>query len=336
VSQDNASLSGELKTLHLTEPFRIAHGTSTERVMLRVRRGDGIGEAPFVPYYGDDPQEALHWVQQRGDAGLSQAPRAARLALDLLHHDEVGKKLGLSLRQLLPETRGRSRTPPGCRSLGIPQDLKLFREKVSLTAAKFSVLKLKMGSGNLDHDEAIAAIAREAAPHATFFADANGGWTPEEAARIIPKLGVHGLKFVEQPVSHERGILGWQELRDRLPSSPLPLFADESALTVEDVPKLAGLVDGVNVKLLKCGGIRQAIAMVESARAHRMQVMLGCMIESSIGVTAAAQLASLADWIDLDGHLYLSDDDHEGLAYDGAGHLLLPDRPGLGVISRHV
>ncbi len=336
MSQDTAPLSGELKTLHLTEPFRIAHGTSTERVMLRVRRGEAIGEAPFVPYYGDDPQEALHWVRVHGDADLRDAPRAAKLTLDLLHHDEAGKTAGLPLRELLLETRDRSQTPPGCRSLGIPQDLKLFREKISATAAQFPVLKLKMGSGNLDHDEAIAAIAREAAPHATLFADANGGWSPEEAARIIPQLRDHGLKFVEQPISHERGVPGWQELRKLLPSSPLPLYADESAQTAEDVPKLASLVDGVNVKLLKCGGIRAAIEMIESARAHRMQVMLGCMIESSIGVTAAAQLASLADWIDLDGHLYLSDDDHEGLAYDGTGHLLQPDRPGLGVISRHV
>jgi L-alanine-DL-glutamate epimerase-like enolase superfamily enzyme len=110
--------------------------------------------------------------------------------------------------------------------------------------------------------------------------------------------------------------------------------------TIEDVPKLAGLVDGVNVKLLKCGGIREAIAMIDAAREHHMHVMLGCMIESSIGVTAAAQLATLADWIDLDGHLYLSDDDHAGLSYDASGNLVLSQTPGLGVIpleggSRH-
>ena len=215
--------------------------------------------------------------------------------------------------------------------MGIPEDLSSFRKKVRATAAQFPVLKLKMGSGNVDHDEAIAAIAREAAPSAILFADANGGWSAEEAARLIPKLAAHDLKFVEQPVTHRDGIAPWQELRRLLPSSPLPLFADESAQTSDDIPKLVGLVDGVNVKLLKCGGIRQAIHMIARARQHHLSVMLGCMIESGIGVTAAAQLASLADWIDLDGHLYLANDDHRGLQYDARGQLILPDLPGLGV-----
>jgi L-Ala-D/L-Glu epimerase len=301
--------------------------------MLRVRRGAAIGEAPFVPYYGDDPQESLEWVRQHETNDASGAPRVAVLALDLLHHDALAKQSGVSLRELLRETQGKSATPPGCRSLGIPEDLSSFREKVQATAAQFPVLKLKMGSGNVDHDEAIAAVAREAAPSAILFADANGGWSAEEAARLIPKLARHDLKFVEQPVSHRDGISAWQELRRRLPASPLPLFADESAQTSKDVPKLVGLADGVNVKLLKCGGIRQAIAMMELARHHQMGVMLGCMIESSIGVTAAAQLATLADWIDLDGHLYLANDDHRGLQYDARGQLILSDLPGLGATS---
>jgi L-alanine-DL-glutamate epimerase-like enolase superfamily enzyme len=333
VNEEPAPLSAELKTFQLTEPFRIAHGSSTERVMLRVRRGEAIGEAPFVPYYGDDPEQTLAWIKQYGHASAEPAPRVAALALDLLRHDMLGKQAGLPLRSLLAKTRTHLQTPPGCRSIGIPEDLDTFREKVRATAAQFTVLKLKMGGGNMEQDEAIAAVAREAAPHTILFADANGGWSAEEAARLIPKLAAHGLKFVEQPVSHREGIAAWQELRRRLPSSPLPLYADESAQTADDVPKLAGLADGVNVKLLKCGGIRQAIDMMQKARARGMGVMLGCMIESSIGVTAAAQLASLADWIDLDGHLYLANDDHRGLRYDEHGQLVLPDAPGLGVTS---
>jgi len=333
VSKPTAPLFVELKILHLTEPFRIAHGTSTERIMLRVRRGEALGEAPFVPYYGDDPQETLRWVQENGDVISESTPRVARLALDLLRHDELGKEAGLPLRELLPETQENISPPPGCRSLGIPEDMNLFREKVRQTAAQFSVLKLKLGSGNLEKDEAIVSLARDAAPHAMIFADANGGWSVEEAVQIIPRLAVHGLEFVEQPVSHKEGIAAWKQLLERMPSPPLALYADESAQTVEDVPKLAGLVDGVNVKLLKCGGIRQAIAMIEAAREHHMHVMLGCMIESSIGVTAAAQLATLADWVDLDGHLYLADDDHAGLTYDASGNLMLPDSPGLGATA---
>jgi L-alanine-DL-glutamate epimerase-like enolase superfamily enzyme len=322
VSKPTAPLSVELKTLRLTEPFRIAHGTSTERIMMRVRRGAALGEAPFVPYYGDDPQENLRWVQEHGDTISESTPRVARLALDLLHHDEMGKAAGLPLREFLPETRGHDSIPPGCRSLGIPEDMNLFREKVRQTAARFSVLKLKLGSGNLEKDEAIVSLAREAAPHAMLFADANGGWSAEDAAQISPRLAVHGLEFVEQPISHKDGIAGWKRLLERMPSPPLPLYADESAQTVDDVPKLAGLVDGVNVKLLN------------AAREHHMHVMLGCMVESSIGVTAAAQLATLADWVDLDGHLYLADDDYTGLAYDESGHLVLPESPGLGATPR--
>lgn len=299
--------------------------------MLRVRRGEALGEAPFVPYYGDDPQANLRWVEEHGDRDLERAPRVARLALDLLRYDEAGKRAGLPLRALLPETTGQNHAPAGCRSLGIPEDLSLFREKVRQTALQFSVLKLKMGSGNLEHDKAIAAVAREAAPQSILFADANGGWNAADAALLIPRLAEYRLKFVEQPVSHKEGLAAWRELRQRLPHSPLPIYADESAQTVEDVPQLAGLADGVNVKLLKCGGIKPALTMIAAARARSMQVMLGCMIESSIGVTAAAQLASLVDGIDLDGHLYLSDDDHTGLTYDTAGHLVLPPWPGLGV-----
>lgn len=333
MNQEPAPLLSELKRFQLTEPFRIAYGSSTERTMLRVCQGSALGEAPFVPYYHDNPEQTLAWIQQHGDSNSSEAPRVAQLALDLLHHDKVGKEIGLPLRRMLPQTREKSHTPPGCRSLSIPDDLPTFREKVRATAAQFRVLKLKMGSGNLDLDEAIAAIAREAAPMTLMFADANGGWSAEEAARLIPTLAKRRLQFIEQPVTHREGITPWEELHRRLPISPLPLYADESAQTAEDIPKLAGLVAGVNVKLLKCGGIRQAIRMISRAREYQMEVMLGCMVESSIGVTAAAQLASLADWIDLDGHLYLANDDHRGLQYDARGQLILPNLPGLGVTS---
>ncbi len=325
----------ELKTLHLTEPFRIAHGTSNERTVLRVHQGDAVGEAPFVPYYKENSEATLRWIQGiawQGGPVPVEGPRAGRLALDLLWHDIVGRQRGMSLAELW--RLDKNHLPPGSRSLAIPVDLNAFHEKVSETSRQFRVLKLKLGSGNADFDEAIVARAREAAPQATMIADVNGGWSVAEAARLILFLARCGLKLVEQPVHHEGGIEVWKELRAALPSCPLPLYADESARTADDVVRLKGLVDGVNVKLLKSGSFSEARTMIRFARDLGMKVMLGCMIESSVGVTAAAHLASLADWIDLDGHLYVANDDYEGIAYDAMGDMIMPARAGIGVAPK--
>ena len=318
-------LHAELHRLILNEPFRIAHGTSNERLVVRVSHGVGIGEAPFVPYYGDVPEATLAALLSLGspeDDLPPEAPRTARLALDLLRQDLAAKARGVALWQhlKLPDPNGK----PGCRSFSIPLDLAVFRERVSETARQFRVLKLKLGSGNTEFDEAIAAIAREAAPHATLLADANGGWLPQDAARLLPRLARHELALVEQPVTHTQGLDPWRELQSLITRQPLLLIADESAQTAEDVPKLAPFVDGVNVKLLKCAGIAGALRMIEAARTQHMQVLLGCMIESSLGTTAAAQLAGCVDWIDLDGHLYVANDDFAGLRYDANGALRLP------------
>ncbi len=326
-------LRAELRTLRLTEPFRIAHGTSAERTVLRVRYGDAVGEAPFVPYYKEDPSETLRWLQSlawKGGPAPAQGPRAGRLALDLLWHDIIGKQRGESLSAMW--RMDAAKPPPGCRSFSIPFDLDTFAERVIEVSRQFRVLKLKVGSGNVDFDEAIVARACEAAPDAIIFADANGGWSVAEAARLIPLLARHGLKLIEQPVHHDGGVEAWRELRAALPVCPVPLFADESTQKADDVRAFAGLADGINVKLLKCGSMEQAKTMIRFARDLRMKVMLGCMIESSIGITAAAHLAPLADWIDLDGHFYVADDDYEGIRYDVEGCLVMPERPGIGVV----
>lgn len=326
-------LRAELKTLRLNEPFRIAHGTSNERTVLRVHHGDAVGEAPFVPYYKEDPTETLRWLQSlawSGGPAPAVGPRAGRLALDLLWHDIIGKQRGESLGAMWRLDAAQS--PPGCRSFCIPIDLDAFAEKIRSVSRQFRVLKLKLGSGNCDFDEAIVATACEAAPHATIMADVNGGWSVAEAARLILLLAKLGLKLIEQPVHHDGGVEAWRELRAAMPACPIPLYADESTQTADDVRMFAGLADGVNVKLLKCGSLDQARTMIRFARDLRMKVMLGCMIESRIGITAAAHLAPLADWIDLDGHLYVANDDYEGIRYDEAGGLVMPDRPGIGVV----
>ncbi len=347
----------EIKTLRLIEPFRIAHGESWERQVLRVhyRRGDkeAAGEAPFVPYYKEDPVETLNWVNEnwRFNRRPEHGPKAGVLALNLLWDDwgdelrhctvsdfaKAKNPMGALCRKLgLPKLPVLSKRPipSGSRSLSIPTDMDEFAEKVIQIARQFRVLKLKLGSGNWEQDELIMIRARQAAPEAILFADANGGWNPDEAARIIPRLAKWKLQLIEQPVSHLGGTQEWEELRAKLPSSPLPLFADESVQDADDVLRLAPFIDGINVKLLKAGNLLEASLMISAARFAGKQVLLGCMIETSIGVTAAAHLAPYADWIDLDGHLWVANDDYEGIRYDEQGRLVMPDRPGIGVVRR--
>ena len=322
----------ELKTLPLKTPFRIAHGASSARQVVRLCGGGAVGEAPFVPYYHEDVELTLAWLQ----AGQGPAPsRAAALVLDLWQLDLEGQRAGLPLSAKVPDSLPkRLGLIPGCRSFSIPTNLEQFALLVQETARQFQVLKLKLGSGDLDYDGQIVAVARQAAPKAKLLVDVNGGWSMADAAKMIPKLEVFGLELIEQPIHHDGGILAWQELRLMLPRIATPLYADESAQTAADVPALLGLAEGVNVKLLKCRSFSGAVAMIQAARSHGLGVLLGCMIESSIGITAAAHLAPWADYADLDGHLYLAEDDYEGVTFDPNGCLILPDAPGLSVRPR--
>jgi L-alanine-DL-glutamate epimerase-like enolase superfamily enzyme len=156
--------------------------------------------------------------------------------------------------------------------------------------------------------------------------DANAGWTREQAADIIPRLAEYDVEFVEQPLARQ-DIEGFHWLKPRV---NLPIFADESAQTERDLPKLAGAIDGVVVKLMKAGGLRGALRVIAVARALDMRVMLSCMVESSLGVTAAAHIAPLADYLDLDGPLLIKNDPFVGLRYEGA-RITLPEGPGLGL-----
>jgi L-alanine-DL-glutamate epimerase-like enolase superfamily enzyme len=223
-------------------------------------------------------------------------------------------------------------TPPGCRSFSIPEDLDIFADKIRDIAQQFPVLKLKLGSGDLGLDIAIVSVARCAAPHAKLLLDVNGGWDMAEAPLMIEKVAEYSPTLIEQPIHHRLGVEGWVELRALLPGNPPPIFADESAQNADDVAALAPYVDGVNVKLLKCGSFDGAIAMIAQARAVGLKVLLGCMIESSLGTTAAAHLAPWADWIDLDGHLHIANDDFSGLQVSSTGDLEMPPRSGIGAV----
>lgn len=322
----------ELKTLHLTTPFRIAHGSSSTRQVVRVREGESVGEAPFVPYYHEDVEATLAWLRS---GGPGKPGRAAELALDLLRCDQECRARGVPLSALVPESLPRKKAGriAVCRSFSIPTDLKAYAAEVAETAQRFQVLKLKLGSGDLAHDLEIMKTARLAAPEAEIIADVNGGWSVAETVGMLAEAAKSGLALVEQPFHHSLGIEAWQELKSRRatePALPIQLYADESAQNADDVASLAGLLDGVNVKLLKCGSFAGAVRMIATAREHGLGVLLGCMIESSLGITAAAHLAPWADFADLDGHLYLADDDFFGVRFDESGWLMMPEGPGIG------
>ena len=179
-----------------------------------------------------------------------------------------------------------------------------------------------------DHSLEIVRAVR-AVTDARLVADANCAWTIDQALSLIPALADLGLEWIEQPLPEE-DLDGMRRIRE---VSPLPIFADEPVRTARDIPRLAGCVDGVNIKVMKAGGLREALRMIAVARAHSLQVMLGCMLETSVGITAAAHLAPLVDWADLDGNQTVTNDPFTGVQVE-KGHLVLPDGPGLGVQPR--
>ena len=199
----------------------------------------------------------------------------------------------------------------------------MFREKVR-EAARYPILKLKVGTGR---DEELLRIVREEAPAAVLRVDANTAWTAKEAVRALPLLREYGVELLEQPCAAD-DLDGLTQVRRR---ARIPIVADESCRVAADVPRLAGRVDGVNIKLAKCGSLREALRIAIAARAHRMSLMLGCMVESTLGIAAALQLAPLVDWVDLDGAALLSHDPFHGPGIGPDGALRFNDAPGLGV-----
>jgi L-alanine-DL-glutamate epimerase-like enolase superfamily enzyme len=197
--------------------------------------------------------------------------------------------------------------------------------KKALLARDYPVLKVKVGTKHdLDNIKAIREVSS-----ATIRVDANTAWTPKEAINMINALAPYTIEFVEQPIA-PRDLSGLKLIRDNV---TVPIIADESCVAVEDIPRLAECVDGVNLKLMKSNGISNVLKMIQVARAHNLRVMIGCMIESSLAITAAAHLTPLVDYADLDGHLLIDNDPYVGVTVE-KGKLVLPDGPGLGVKTR--
>ena len=338
-------LETELLTLHPRHPFAIARGSvsETHTVLVRIVDADGAegwGEAAGNRFYGETADtvraalaryapllaDADPWALEQVDAALLATLRgnpSARAAISAALHDLMGRRLGVPVWRLWGLDA--SRLPPSSYTIGIVDDEGELRRRVA-EAAPYPVLKIKLGSA---HDERILRTVRDAAPGKRLRVDANAAWSAKRAVAMLPLLAECGVELLEQPVA-AHDLDGLRFVRER---APMPVIADESCLVASDVARLAGCVDGVNLKLAKCGSLREALRIVHVARAHGMLVMAGCMLESSLGISAAAQLAPLLDYADLDGAALLSDDPFTGATIAG-GAIALPDGPGLGVARR--
>ena len=284
--------------------------------MARRREGIIACLAESAGLLGDDPTQI--------DAILGRLPagsQSARTAIDIALHDLMGKRLGQPLYRVLGLDP--ARCPETSFTVAMDEPAAMAERA---RESGFPIIKIKLGSGDDEADEATVRAIREATA-ARLTADANAGWTFEQAARLIPRLAQYGLEFIEQPlaVGDVEGLRRLRALR-----LGVPIFADENVRTTRDVAAHAGAVDGVVIKLAKTGGIREAVRAIAAARDLGMQVMMGCTIESAVAITAAAHLAPLCDYADLDAPLLTANDPFVGLRYDGA-RLILPDGPGLGV-----
>ena len=333
-------LSHEVVQLRTRFPFVIARGgyAGHENVIVRIRDDDGIegfGEAAPNRYYGESVatviaaldqftsmiETADSWSLEAIDASLNRALRgnnSAKAAVSAALHDIVGKRIGVPVHRLW----GLDAADCGESSytIGIADNDGL-RERVA-DAAPYPLLKVKLGT---DRDMEIVRVVRDAAPGKRLRVDANAAWSASHAVRMVDFLADHGVEMVEQPVA-QHDIEGFRFVRAR---SKIPIFADESCLVATDVPRLAGAVDGINLKLAKCGSLREAMRIIHTARAFGMGVMAGCMIESSLGISAVAQLAPLLDHADFDGAALLAEDPFSGATIEG-GRITLSMKPGLG------
>lgn len=324
--------------LELRHTFRLARGSSDSRQTLVVELEHeglvGLGEAAPIARYGQDCASAARAV----DAMVSRLTSplafdtasasvavpgepAAAAAVDMALCDLAGKRLDVPFYELLGVDP--SRAPLTSFTIGMDEP-ELVEAKVR-EAVDYEVLKIKMGS---DEDRQILEAVRGVTDR-PLRVDANEGWTLAEAQSRLEWLESLGVELVEQPLPAAQ-LEEMKELRRR---SPLPLFADESVARAADIPRLVEAFDGINIKLMKCGGLGEARRMIAVARAHGMKVMLGCMVESSLAVTAAAHLSPLVDYADLDGNLLIVEDPFVGATVEG-GRLVLPDAPGLGVRPR--
>jgi L-alanine-DL-glutamate epimerase-like enolase superfamily enzyme len=335
-------------SLPLAAPFRIAHEVRTHQptliVELAVDGLTGLGEAPMTRYYGLDSepcqsvleklapafaQKEVQELRSKGVEGvMADIDREApdlhpflRCALDQALHDLWAKLRGRRLGQLWKQNRRRQ--TPTCYTIGLAPVEEMVRK---LQAKPWPVYKIKLGRGDDD-----IAIVRELRRHtqSPFYVDANTGWTVRQTIDHAIHLKELGVKFIEQPLPPE-DVDGQRELNKHC---VLPLMADESCQGEADVDRCASLFSGVNIKVVKCGGLLPARRMIARARELGLSVMAGCMTESSVGISAIAQLLPELDYADMDGAMLLADDPAEGVTFDPrTGYAIYPNRPGTGAL----
>ncbi|MFI7409515.1 dipeptide epimerase [Streptomyces sp. NPDC049627] len=326
--------------LELAEPLRISRSTMTARdaVWLAVEHdgATGYGEAVSSVYYGLDAGTLLRLISGVGlerfadpDSALealpsSGAPPAVVAAVESALLDLLGKRDGVPVHRLLGA--GTSSGVATARTIGITSLPHAAAEARRLAASGFRVIKVKAGTPDPEDDVERVRVIRDAAPRMRLLLDPNGAWSVAQAERLLPRFAALGVEAVEQPLPPgDPDALG--ALAEK---SPMPVIADEDAVSEDDVRRLAGRVHGVNIKLAKCGGVRAALRIAELIEGSGTDLMLGCLTASTLGLAPAVHLADRARWADLDGHLLLAHDPWTGIG--GADGVVRPSgRPGLGV-----
>lgn len=347
VARQSLELTFEPLNLVTKYPFGISYGTSsdTRNILVRIKYGDleGLGEAAPTSYHGESPATvmsvltdwklsgligdnpfAIEAVCKRLDQSIA-GNCAAKAAVEMALYDLQGKLLDVPVSRLLG-LEG-LKAPITDFTIGI-DSLDVIEKKTREAVEQgYLVLKVKQGT---PYDREIIKKIRAVAPEIPLRVDANGGWTVKQAIVMSSFLAEHNVEFIEQPLPKFASAQDFKTVRE---NSPLPIFADESIGRSIDVARLAGAIDGVVVKLAKTGGLAEALKVIHTARAHSLKIMFGCMIESSLGVTAAATLAPLVDYLDLDGALLLDFDPFIGASYTD-GYMVVPPVAGLGVVEK--
>ena len=340
------TLSGKLKLswfpyeLKLQHTFTVASYIRTTtpdvQVKLEYEGYTGYGEASMPPYLGQSVESVTKFLEKvnldqfddpfRMDDiltyvdSLDEGEPAAKAAIDIALHDLVGKILGVPWYKIWGYDPAKA--PNTTFTIGI-DTADVVREKTRECADKFKILKVKVG---LDNDKEMIETIREITD-LPIAVDANQGWKDKnKALEMIHWLKEHGIVMVEQPMPKEQlDDIAWVT-----ENSPLPIFADESIQRLRDIQHLKGAFTGINIKLMKCTGMREGHKMLEFARGLGMKVMVGCMTETSCAVSAAAQFSPAVDFADLDGNLLIANDRFDGVKVVD-GKLTLPNRPGIGI-----
>jgi len=328
--------------LQLQHTFTISRSSKniSESVIVELEQDGivGIGEAAPSERYGETRKTVIDFLKKIDTSifndpfqideilncieNIDNGNTSAKAAIDIALHDWIGKKLGLPLWKLWGLNK--EKTLFTSYTIGI-DSLDVIEKKVK-EAEPYKILKVKVGIPN---DEEIIKTIRKITDK-PIRVDANEGWKSKELARDkILWLEEQGIEFVEQPMpAIDLESTAW--VREKV---HIPIIADENVISLFDLPNLQCVFDGINIKLMKCSGLRHAMKMIHTARALKMKIMLGCMIESSVGISAAAQLCPMVDYADLDGNLLVVNDPYIGVKIEN-GKLVLNDLPGLGVLKR--